>query len=325
MKYADMHCDTLMEAYFAGRKSLLSVPEAMTDIGRLCQGECMMQFFAIFLPCADIWEWYGRTPVPDEEYLEGCRQIYVNTLSENGDLTTGAGTYEDIRCNEKEGRMTAVLTLEDGRCVQGSMERLEHLYRDGVRMIGLTWNAHNCFGAPNSRDVKTMSEGLTHFGREAVRYMNCLGMAVDVSHLSDGGFYDVASISEKPFVASHSNCRALCGHPRNLSDDMLRVLGEKGGVTGLNFGPEFLNDTPGNEHSSLEAMSVHVRHVIQVGGLECAAIGTDFDGIAGELDIGSADQMQSLFWQLHKDGLTEGQIEKIAYKNVLRVFGDIWN
>ena len=140
MKYADMHCDTLMEAYFAGRKSLLSVPEAMTDIGRLCQGECMMQFFAIFLPCADIWEWYGRTPVPDEEYLEGCRQIYVNTLSENGDLTTGAGTYEDIRCNEKEGRMTAVLTLEDGRCVQGSMERLEHLYRDMER-AQLFWRA----------------------------------------------------------------------------------------------------------------------------------------------------------------------------------------
>ena len=123
-----------------------------------------------------------------------------------GALTAGAGTYEDIRCNEKEGRMTAVLTLEDGRCVQGSMERLERLYRDGVRMIGLTWNAHNCFGAPNSRDARTMSEGLTHFGREAVRYMNSLGMAVDVSHLSDGGFYDVASISEKP----------LCGFPFQL-------------------------------------------------------------------------------------------------------------
>ena len=325
MKYADMHCDTLMETYFAGRHSLASVPEAMTDIKRLREGECMLQFFAIFLPCADVWDWYGKEPVADEVYMKACQSILANTLSENADTVAGALTCQDIEANGQKDLLSAVLTVEDGRCVQGSMDRLEDLYRQGVRMIGLTWNAPNCFGAPNSRDSEVMSKGLTGFGKEAVRHMNEIGMAVDVSHLSDGGFYDVASISRKPFIASHSNCRALCRHPRNLTDDMLRILGEKGGVAGLNFGPEFLDDTPGNEHSSLEAMSAHVRHVIQYGGIECAAIGTDFDGIEGQLDIGSADKMQLLFHQLHRDGLTEGQIEKIAYKNVLRVFRDIWN
>lgn len=324
MRYADMHCDTLMEAFFAGKQNIDAFPNAMTDIQRLKQGECMLQFFAMFLPCDDLWEWYHHEPVSDEVYMEQCMEIFKNTMDCCHNSAAQALSVEQVEDNCENGLISAVLTLEDGRYVDGRMERIDGLYDRGVRMIGLTWNAHNCFGAPNSRDAGVMATGLTPFGKEAICHMNEIGMAVDVSHLSDGGFYDVAELSKVPFVASHSNCRQLCSHPRNLTDDMLKVLGSKGGVAGLNLGPEFLDDTPGNEKSALTAMSAHIRHVISVGGIECAAIGTDFDGIEGQLEIGNAAQMQALFHQLHKDGLTQSQIDKIAYQNVLRVFKDIW-
>lgn len=141
-----------------------------------------------------------------------------------------------------------MLTVEDGRMVNGSFDRLEQLAKTGVRAIALTWNFENCFGAPNSRDPKIMSKGLSAFGKEAIEAMNELGILVDVSHLSDGGFYDVAKISKKPFVATHSDCRALAAHPRNLTDDMIRLLAQKGGVSGINFAPAFLDDTQGKQY-----------------------------------------------------------------------------
>lgn len=109
--------------------------------------------------------------------------------------------------------MSAVLTMEDGRMVNGEMEKLEYLYEEGVRAISLTWNGANCFGFPNSREKEIMEAGLTSFGKEALERMNELGILIDVSHLSDGGFYDVARISKKPFAATHSNCRALTPIP----------------------------------------------------------------------------------------------------------------
>ena len=121
------------------------------------------------------------------------------------------------------------------------MNRLHTLYQEGVRLVTLLWNEENCIGSPNSKDRKIMQKGLKPFGFEVVEQMNSLGMLIDVSHLSDGGFWDVLSTSSKPIVASHSNARALCEHPRNLSDDMIRALAEKGGVIGLNFYPYFVN------------------------------------------------------------------------------------
>lgn len=323
MKYIDMHCDTLMEAFFAGRNNICEFPEAMADLKRMEKGQCMAQFFAVFLPCDDIWEWYGRKPVSDEEYLCACENVFYTSVEKNADILAYAGCEGDILKNQEKGLMSAVLTMEDGRPVQGKMERLEEFYRRGYRLISLTWNDKNCFGSPNSRKTEIMKEGLTPFGRDAVTRMNELGMLADVSHLSDGGFYDVARISKKPFVASHSNCREICNHPRNLTNDMLRILGESGGVAGLNFGPEFLDDTKGNEDSRISQMARHVKHVIRYGGIECAAIGTDFDGIEGNLEIPGPDSMDRLFDYLKKDGLSEGELEKLAYKNVMRVLKEV--
>lgn len=323
MKYIDMHCDTLMEAFFRQQEEIYDFPDAMVDLKRMREGGCGVQFFAVFMPCSDLWEWYKREPISDEEYLTACEKIFHTTLNKYSDVLAFAGNAEDIIKNEQQGRISAILALEDGRPVNGDMNKLEDLYKRGFRLISLTWNDKNCFGSPNSRIHAVMQEGLTAFGKEAVERMNELGMLIDVSHLSDGGFYDVAKTSKKPFVASHSNCRSLCNHPRNLTDDMLRILGECGGVAGVNFGPEFLDDSEGNENSCVEQMSRHLQHMIRLGGIECAAIGTDFDGIEGNLEIGSPAQMEKLFVRLKKDGLSEDQIEQIAYKNVMRVIKDV--
>lgn len=323
MKYIDMHCDTLMEACLAGREDVFDFPDAMVDVRGLKEGDCMAQFFAVFMPDAGLWERFKREPIPDEEYMQICEKIYRNSLSKYPEYLAQALDYESLCKNKSEGKISAFLTMEDGRPVNGSMEKLEEFYQKGYRLISLTWNDKNCFGNPNSRDRKIMESGLTSFGIEAVQRMNELGMLVDVSHLSDGGFYDVVKYSRKPFAASHSNCRALCEHPRNLTDEMLRTLGECGGVAGLNFYPGFLDDRDGNEDSKIEKMAAHLRHMISCGGIDCAAIGTDFDGIDGKLEIGRASAMQTLFEYLEKQGFTQSEIEKIAYKNVERVIKEV--
>jgi len=146
--------------------------------------------------------------------------------------------------------------------------------------------------------------------------MNRLGILVDVSHLSDGGFFDVAQVSTKPFVASHSNARALTPHPRNLTDEMLRTLADRGGVTGLNLLPEFTNDRglPG----TVEFLMDHARHIVRVAGEDALGIGTDFDGFDGDLQIQHPSDMPLLFRAMEKE-FTPRQIEKFASGNVLRV------
>ena len=203
------------------------------------------------------------------------------------------------------------------------MERIDKLYQMGVRLITLTWNDDNCFGHSHAKDAGRMQLGLTPFGKEAVTYMTERGILVDVSHLSDGGFYDVAELVKGPFVASHSNCRELAPATRNLTDDMIRILAEHGGVCGLNFYPPFLNTDPVDKVSRIERMCEHVKHLVNVGGIECVGIGTDFDGIEGNLEIADCMEMEKLFDALQKTGFSEDALEKIAYKNVERVIREV--
>ena len=219
--------------------------------------------------------------------------------------------------------MSAVLTMEDGRAVQGKLENLKRYYDMGFRALSLTWNYHNCFGAPNSKDPAVMAQGLTDFGKEAVEYMQELGIAIDVSHLSRGGFWDVAKICKKPFIATHSNAYELSPHQRNLKDEQIKALAAAGGVTGLNFCPQFLQPDTVSNVSTAELLAKHARHIADVGGVDVVGIGSDFDGIEGKLEISDASKMQMLADALLKEKFTYDEIEKIFYKNVLRALGDI--
>ena len=161
-----------------------------------------------------------------------------------------AKKYDDILKNSDNKKISAFLTIEEGEAIEGSIEKLEHFYKRGVRMMTLTWNFENSIGFGNKRIIKNgefagyvpdTENGLKPFGFEVVEKMEELGMIVDVSHMSDAGIYDIIDMSKRPFVASHSNAREVCNHARNLTDDMIKKMADKGCISGLNFYPEFLS------------------------------------------------------------------------------------
>lgn len=321
--YIDMHCDTLGYAWTHRRKDLAGLKGSMVSLEKLETGGCCAQFFAIFLPPLALKKLLGPLLPRDEVYVEKLLAIFRNTMQLHGDRIAPALDDAQLEENRKQGKISAFLTLEDGRVLQNSLERLEQYYAQGIRLISLTWNAPNCLGLPNSQDPTLMEAGLTDFGCQTVLRMEELGMLVDVSHLSDGGFRDVARLCKGPFVASHSNCRSLNPHPRSLTDGMIRTLAEHGGVMGLNFCPEFLGAAPKSRTGRISDMMAQLHHMIQVGGEDCPAIGTDFDGFHGKLEISGADRMQLLFRAMEQEGFSARQIEKIAWGNARRVIREV--
>jgi len=320
MKYIDMHCDTLMKlADKIEGQNLHKNDITSVDFLRMKESNCMAEFFAIFLLSEKMFDEMGKVYIPDDEYIHKLVNVLKTSVKENEDIISMAYNANDLLKNEKEGKMSAFLTIEDGRSIDNSLEKLKGYYDLGIRLISLTWNFENCIGFPNSKDEIIMNKGLKDFGKEVIEYMNELGMIIDVSHLSDGGFWDVIEISKKPVMASHSNSRLLSPHQRNLKDDMIKALANNGGVTGLNFAPGFLDEDITSKKSTIDLMVKHLTHIRNIGGEDVVALGSDFDGIEGELEIDSSHKMPLLFDALKNAQWTDNQIEKLAYKNALRV------
>ena len=318
MRLIDMHCDTF---WLMMRKKDVSLQknDLCIDMEKMKKAGSMAQFFASFIYMS---EFNGENAV-EEAYQYALDMIAYGKeeLDKCSDSIAIVHNYDELIANRDNGRMCAILTLEEGGIINGKMEYLEELYRQGIRLITLTWNYENCIGYPNSREPKLMELGLKPFGIEVVRRMNELGMIIDVSHLSDGGFWDVVRYSTKPFVASHSNARALCNHPRNLTDEMIKALARKGGVAGVNFYPYFLRESG---MATVEDIAEHLWHMYQIGGEDVIAFGTDFDGFdEGELDIAHMGEMNLVYDAIRKRGFTERQMEKIWNGNILRVLREM--
>ncbi len=307
MKLIDFHCDT----FWAMERQ---VPLCV-DIEKLKNADSLAQFFACFIYIDDF--------VGEDRYTKGYQHAlemirfakkYFKSMPNEIAMTCN---YEELCAHQKGNKISAFLTIEEGGILEGNMSRLECLYNEGARLMTLLWNYENCIGYPNSRDRNVMEKGLKPFGIEVVQRMNELGMIVDVSHMSDGGFWDTLKYSEKPVVASHSNARVLCNHPRNLSDDMIRALAKQGGVIGVNTYPYFVHPSG---KASMELMADHIAHIYQVGGEDVIGIGTDFDGYdEGESDFHHIGQMKEFYDVVRKRGFTERQMEKIWFRNILRV------
>ncbi|MDO4466195.1 MAG: dipeptidase [Bacillota bacterium] len=332
MKVVDMHCDSilnLLEQEEQGYPISFVENENHVDLNKLKKGNYLLQNFALFTN-------QKKREIPEEETMR-LVDMYYRMLEEHEDLIAPVLKYNDIEKNEKEGKISALLTLEDGGVVFDSLAMLRNYYRLGVRMIALTWNYPNGVGYPNLsiqdfenykeanflQRVDTMN-GLTDFGIEYIQEMERLGMIIDVSHLNDAGFYDVLDFTTKPFVASHSNARAICPVARNMSDDMIIELAKRGGVMGINFCGDFL-DIPDKDHSPsrIKDMVTHIKYIRDLAGIDVIALGTDFDGINSELEIEDASQIQKLAVALEEEGFSQEEIEKIFYKNVLRVYKEV--
>jgi len=356
MKVVDMHCDTIYKLLCLeeqGKPEELRRNDRQLDLLRMRDSHYLLQNFAMFveLDCdGDPWE-------------RVCKlyRYYQMELERNRDILAPVLCYEDIAANEAAGKISAMLTVEEGAVCKGETEKLRKLYEMGVRMITLTWNFPNEIGSPNfdpelgkkaseakeswkrcepgteeyerkRREAQETFEafnhtcntsgGLTEKGKEMVAEMESLGMIPDVSHLSDAGFYDVLAVTRKPFVASHSNARSVCPCVRNMTDDMIRRLAERGGVIGLNYCADFLEEKPvGVEnHGTIRAVARHAKHIANVGGMEVLGLGSDFDGISTYEEIPGAQGMEALWEGMRKAGFTESQLDMIFYRNVLRVY-----
>lgn len=312
MKIVDMHCDTISRLFDGAEKGEpggLRKNSFHLDLCRMKEAGYLLQNFALFVDkrrCRDV-----------TEHAEKLLALYEKELAGNKDLISPVSSFSDIEQNQSQGRMSALLTLEEGGILKGSRELLRTFYEKGVRMITLTWNYPNEIGYPNGDE-----RGLTPRGRELVEAMEEMGVIVDVSHLSDAGFYEVAELTRKPFVASHSNARSLCASPRNLTDGMIRVLGERGGVAGLNFYPAFLTSVaPGGENSGTIAdVAAHARYIANTGGVEVLGLGSDFDGISGHKELPGVQAVPRLADALKKEGFHASDMDKIFGGNVLRVY-----
>lgn len=344
MKAADMHCDTvsaLLQRKRRGEAFSFLDCDCHVNLNKLKKGDYLLQNFALFVDleaCQDPWQ--------EVQELFG---LYTQLLFEHSDRIAPVLSFSDIEKNRREGKLSAMLTVEEGGVCKGDLKKLTTLYKQGVRMMTLSWNYQNELGYPNldkrkGNQIKmaaqggnsavvnlvtrnylntpNTTDGLTAKGVEFVEKMEELHMIVDVSHMSDAGFYDVLSHTKKPFVASHSNARAICPCVRNLSDEMIRALAERGGVMGLNFCTDFLTQVPTGlkNPGTIEEVVGHARYITAVGGIECLGLGSDFDGIDTHEELPGADAMGRLWEALVKGGFTESEADKIFNGNVLRLY-----
>lgn len=329
MKVIDMHCDTISEIrYRLGSEQEQSLREnsLQIDLMKMKKGGYLLQNFALFVDLAA-----KEDPFSSVMHLS---DVFYQEMDKNKDLIRQVRCYQDIEKNSQEGIMSALLTVEEGGVCKGDLAFLRTLYRLGVRMMTLTWNYPNEIGNPNlyQEDIyKNVvpqfdgSRGLTETGLAFLEEMERLGMIIDVSHLSDAGFLDVLQHTTKPFVASHSNARALCRHGRNLTDEMIRAIAERGGLIGLNYFGMFLEEPnkQGEFASTVKRMAEHARHIIYVGGKECLGLGSDFDGISGALEMQDCSMLPLLEKELRKQGFHESEIEGIFYKNALKLYQQV--
>ncbi|MBP2630106.1 MAG: Zn-dependent dipeptidase, microsomal dipeptidase [Firmicutes bacterium] len=307
----DLHCDTISVLLRKEKDGDLKKNDLCVDIEKLRQGGSLAQFFALYIDQEAVENPFEHAMIMLDKFH--------HEININSNEIAIARNYHEMMDNQAMGKISAFLTIEEGGVIKGRMANLRNFHRLGVRLMTLTWNYPNEIGYPNF-EWKYQKHGLTAFGKEVVAEMNRLGMIIDVSHLSDQGFYDVASRSQQPFIASHSNSRVMTNHPRNLTDDMIRILAEMGGVLGLNFAATFLGDSP---TSKIEDMIRHVKHIYKVGGIEALAIGTDFDGTAPNFDIRHVGEMDYLKDALKKNGFTMSELDKIWYKNSGRVIKEV--
>lgn len=332
MRIADMHCDTISEIWESKRRSkpqTLSQNNLHIDIQKMKQAGYLLQNFAMFV---DLQK--GLDPYA---YVKKLIAVFYEEIEKNKNDIAVAKCYQDILNNKEQGKISALLTIEEGGCCKGQLENLELLYQFGARMMTLTWNYPNELGFPNIMQTQIQNEntpvanslcgfdgtkGLTKTGFLFVEHMEELGIIVDVSHLSDAGFWDIARHAKKPFVASHSNARALCRHRRNLTDEMIRAIAEHGGVVGLNYYGVFLDEENG-QYSSVAKIADHAQHIVQVGGQECLGLGSDFDGFDGGREMENCAQMEKLIAALEKKGFTGELLDNILNKNVLRVYREV--
>lgn len=326
----DSHCDTPMffhypqvnivendklwvdPADFGEKDEQPLLYEIKVDARKMRQGRVDAVFMVAYIP--------QSTPA-DETYGKADRLLntIITQAKGSGNRISIATSYAELCNNKRNGIPTVFLGIENGCALAGNIDNIDYFYRLGVRYITLCHNGDNllCDSAMQSLDTHN---GLSEFGRQVVLKMNAVGMMVDVSHVGEKSFWDAVALSTKPIIASHSCCKALRNHPRNLTDEQIRAIALSAGVVQICLYKHFLSDT---DVATVANAVRHIKHVVELVGVDYVGIGSDFDGGGEIAGATSENQLINITKALIKEGFDDDEISKILGGNLLRVFRSI--
>ncbi len=310
MFICDCHCDTLTELY--NKNASLYENEQHFDIKRQIALGGGLQFCAIYVP-TEVFRYQGGlryTLCLLDKYNQEIKKLH-----ENGIDVLQVRTAEDAG-NVLKHKAATLLAIEEGGAIDGSLEALRCLYELGVRAMTLTWSNRNDIA--DGINEEATGSGLTHFGKQVVAEMNRLGMLVDVSHISTAGFWSVIETSTKPIIATHSNAKSLCSHPRNLNDEQIKALAQNGGLAGITFAGQFLEEDWRN--ACIESVYKHIDYMLNlIGNDDHIGFGSDFDGISHPpYNIHGVQDYKPLIEYLSKY-YSDETINKITHQNVINL------
>jgi len=334
----DGHNDALLRLYRSSDADpvagfLAGTPAGHIDLPKARAGHLAGGLFAVFCPSPERPDFGrlgpgGEVPMPPPLSMEEAQVSAIGMISllirleraSDGQVAICRSTAE-IRAAMARGALATVLHIEGVECLDPELDFLEVLYAAGLRSLGPVWSRHNAFGHgvpfrfPSSPDT---GPGLTEAGKRLVAACNRLGVLIDLSHITERGFWDVAETSNAPLVATHSNAHALSPTPRNLTDDQLRAIRDTDGMVGLNFATGFLRpDGRMAADTEVELMVRHLDHMIEIAGDTHVGLGSDFDGATIPNAIGSAAGLPVLIEALERHGYDRPLLERLAHDNWL--------
>ena len=323
--YFDAHCDTIYRCMMTGGEVTLDFGEDAEEQKRffakcgclreneghidLMRGRRFArfgQFFALFFDAAD---------APEDGMWAQCRRLhdcFVQEMETNADLICHCRTGAEIDRAVKNGKMAALLSMEGADLIECDVHKLQTAADWGVRFLNPVWNRANALSGTNSQERE---RGLSDKGRDFIRQMERCGIYADVSHLSDRGFWDLCRMTARPIVASHSNSRALCDHPRNLTDDQFRAIRDTGGVVGMNFYSHFIGKQP-----SVDDLVRHIEHFLAMDGEKTVCMGGDLDGCE-ELPQGmqGMEDVPKIWQALEERGYPRPLLEDLFWNNLRKL------
>ena len=304
----DLHCDTLADWKYAntGNPDTLDDPERVLSLSAMPEGVNWAQFYAVFIPDEE----QGQAAV---DYFEKNRLNFQRQMEKFSDRIAPCRGAADMETAWAAGKTAAFLTIENGTPINGDLSRIKELADQGVCCITLVWNGDYEIGSGH-----TTEKGLTEFGKAVVTEMEKQGILIDVSHLNDAGFADLLKVATKPFIATHSNARSVCGHKRNLTDDMIREMVKRDCLIGLNYFVKFLEDD--GVVDSLDSLYRHIEHFFALGAQKNLALGSDYDGATLPDCLNTPAKAAGIYEYLLSRGMSEELAQGIMYKNAQEFF-----
>ncbi|MEN0117978.1 MAG: dipeptidase [Agrobacterium cavarae] len=343
----DGHNDVLLRLWHNGKKGGDTVAEFIDgtaqghiDVPRAKAGGLAGGLCAVYIPSGDLIlqepdeNGHYVTPLAAPLQRQPSLDIAMEKLAIAYRVERAGGwkicrSTADIRKAMNEDMFAAVLHMEGCEAIDEDLDALEVFYAAGLRSLGPVWSRHNAFGHgvpfafPMSPDS---APGLTDAGFELVKRCNQLGILIDLAHITEKGFWDVANTSDQPLIASHSNAHALTGVARNLTDVQMDAIKERNGLVGLNYAVTMLRpDARDDAKTPLSDMVRHIDYMVERMGIDCVALGSDFDGATVPADIADAAGNQNLVAALKAAGYSEVELAKICRENWLRVLAQAWH